>query len=192
MIILWYYIAMTYLILHGVQGTAGDHWENWLNDELTKAGHTVLMPQLPDSDHPDRKIWLKTVKEILAKVDVNQLVIVGHSLGVVTALDFIEQSQQKVRGLVSVSGFYRDYGAELNSYFLAEKTVDIKKVRKNLGKAVTFYGDNDPYVPQFELKLLAEGLGVKPIAVAKGGHLNTDAGFTSFPQLLQEVKKCGN
>lgn len=180
---------MTYLILHGIMGHAGDHWEKWLNSELTKRGNVVLMPQLPDPDHPDRKTWLAKVKEILSGVDLDKLVIVGHSLGVVTALDFIEQANQKVNGLVSVSGFYRDYRLELNSFFMTERKLDMKKVKANLKKAVAFYSDNDPYVPQTELKSLADELDAKPVIIPNGGHLNAETGYTTFPKLLEIALK---
>jgi predicted alpha/beta hydrolase family esterase len=96
---------MTILILHAIGGTAGDHWEQWLNNELTRIGHTVIMPNLPHAEHPDRFEWLKTIKGYLKDIDINKLVIFGHSLGVTSALDFIEQTSGNVKGLVSVSGF---------------------------------------------------------------------------------------
>lgn len=178
---------MTILILHGIQGYAGIHWQKWLNDQLTAKGHRVLMSNLPNAEHPDRSQWLQTVKKIVADCDLSDLVIVGHSLGVVTALDFIEQASVSIKALVSVSGFSKDYNAELNSYFLKEKDINFEKARKNLKKAVVIYGDNDPYVPQEILKLLADKLNVKPTIIKNGGHLNTDAGFATFPELLKII-----
>jgi len=177
---------MTILILHGIGGRAGIHWEGWLASKLKKIEHHVIMPTLPNAERPDRKVWLGLVRELLKGVDTSDLVIVGHSLGVVNALDFIEQAP--VRTLVSVSGFVADYGAEMNGYFLKEKPIDFDKVNKNLGKAFVIYGDNDPYVPQAALKALADGLKVKPEIIANGGHLNTNAGYTVFPRLLEVIK----
>jgi len=147
------------------------------------------MPQLSETNHPDRQQWLKEVQQALVGVDPAHLVIVGHSLGVTTALDFLEQSQDEVHGLVSVSGFAMDYGLELNSYFLREKDIDLEVVKQHLDAAVVLYGDNDPYVTQEALRQLADGLGVEPIVIAKGGHLNTEAGFTTFPRLLEAVRQ---
>jgi len=175
---------MTVLILHGIQGYAGIHWQKWLNDQLTAEGHKVMMPNLPNAEHPDRSEWLQAVKGVIANCDLSELVIVGHSLSVVTALDFIEQSPASIKALISVSGFSKDYNAELNSYFLKEKEINFEKAKKNLKKAIVIYGDNDPYVPQEILKLLADKLKVKPIIIKNGGHLNTDAGFTTLPVLL--------
>lgn len=179
---------MTVLILHGIGGYAGIHWQQWLHDELVKKGYDVLMPELPNSEKPDRGEWLETVKKLVSKIDLFELIIVGHSLGVVTALDFIEQSKKPIKVLISVSGFAKDLGAEINSYFMKVKEIDFEKVKKNLEKSYVLYGDNDPYVPQKELKLLADNLGAEPIIFPNGGHLNTDAGYTKFPKLLEIVE----
>jgi predicted alpha/beta hydrolase family esterase len=114
-----------------------------------------------------------------------ELTIVGHSLGVTAALDFIEQAQETIKKLVSVSGFAIDYGAELNGYYLREKTIDFAKVRANLKAAAVFYADDDPYVTQHALQQLADLLHVEPTIIHEGGHLNSERGYTTFPAVLQ-------
>lgn len=183
---------MTVLILHAIGSHAGAHWEQWLHDELTSQGHTVFMPQLPEAEHPNRATWLATVQNLVQDISTNELVLVGHSLGVVTALDFIEHSPTDVRALVSVAGFGVDYGAELNSYFMRERVIDFTKVRQKVGKSFVFYGDNDPYVPQEVLADLAAKLDVAPTAIHNGRHLNTDAGYTTFPELLATFQAIEN
>src|SRR4030042_6591473 len=106
---------------------------------------------------------------LTSDINFSDLIIIGHSLGVTTALDLIEKDRKKIKTLISVSGFAKDYGAELNSYFLKKKEIDLKKVKGLLGNAYVIYGDNDPYIPQNVLKRLADGLGVEPIIVKKGG-----------------------
>lgn len=180
---------MTVLILHAIGSHAGAHWEQWLHDQLVERGHTVLIPNLPDANHRNRQAWLETAQQLVAHIPTSELVLVGHSLGVVTALDFIEHSPTDVKALVAVAGFGRDYGLELNSYFMRERTIDFTKVRQQVEKSFVFYGDNDPYVPQEVLADLAAKLDVAPIIVHNGGHLNTEAGFTEFPALLEVFQK---
>lgn len=177
---------MKILILHGIGGQAGIHWQKWFHDQLVEGGNEVIMPDLPDSRKPDRKKWLKAAEESIKDVDLKNLVIVGHSLGVTTALDLIEN--MSVKALISVSGFSDDYGAELNSYFLGEKKMDLEKVKRNLDQAFIIFGDDDPYVPQKYLESLADELGVDPEIIPRGGHLNTDSGFTNFPRLLEIIQ----
>ena len=178
---------MDVLILHGIGGHPGIHWQQWLHDELARRSRRVAMPELPEAERPDRHEWLTTALNITKPTNSGELTIVAHSLGVVTALDFIEQSPTPVRRLVSVSGFATDYGAELNSYFMSEKTIDFTAVRARLGSATVFYGDNDPYVAAEALAHLADELRVDPHVIPGGGHLNTEAGYERFPALLEAV-----
>jgi predicted alpha/beta hydrolase family esterase len=176
---------MKVLILHGILGKAGENWGQWLSDSLLKQSYEVIMPNLPKPDHPNRQEWLDSIKSVMP--DTSDLIIVAHSLGVTSALDFIEQLDSPIVGLVSVSGFAEDYGFELNSYFLEQKIIDFNKVNANLERAVVFYGDNDPYVTQKALALLARDLKVKPTIIKNGGHLNSSAGYTKFPALLESI-----
>lgn len=178
---------MTIAILHGLDGHAGMHWQQWLHDELVRLGYTVIMPTLPDSHHPSRTMWLDTLENLVKDTPREDLILVGHSLGVTTALDFIEKQKGDVRALVSASGLGKDYGAELNSYFMREREIDFVKVRQQVAKSFVFYGDDDPYVPQEILADLAVKLDVAPTIIPHGGHLNTDAGFATFPEILEVI-----
>jgi hypothetical protein len=179
---------MNILILHGIGGKAGIHWQQWLHDELVKAGHNVAMPTLPDAEHPDRKTWLDEIKGYMSNLSSKDTVIIGHSLGVPSALDYIEQADEPIKAFISVSGFSYPLNAELNDYFMKEKVLDFAKINNKIGKAYALYGDNDPYVSQKALKDLADELGVEPTVFHNGGHLNTDAGYTEFPELLDIIK----
>lgn len=177
---------MTILILHGIQSSAGKHWMQWLHDELEKVGHTVLMPSLPSADHPDRGEWLGEIRNLLDTIDPEEDVcIVGHSLGVTSALDYCETTHREIKALVSVSGFAKAFGAELNEYFLMEKTIDMNKVKEHCENFFVMFGDDDPYVPQEVLQQLAQDLNVTPIVVPHGGHLNTATGFLTLPEVLE-------
>lgn len=177
---------MNVLILHGIMGKAGENWGQWLHDELSKKGYTVQMPTLPQANHPDRREWLRTITNLMATFS-GDTIIVAHSLGVTSALDYLEATTHPLKGLISISGFADDYGLELNSYFLAKKPIDFAKVHKNLEQAFVFFGDNDPYVPQASLQALANELSVTPVIIPNGGHLNAAAGFTRFPQVLDVI-----
>lgn len=179
---------MAVLILHGINGHAGIHWQQWLQKDLAKRGYSVIMPDLPDPDKPDRKKWLKTIRKSVKNIDHKDLVIVGHSLGVVSALDYLEKTKEPIRALLSISGFSQNYGSGLNSSFLKEKDINFKKVKTKVGESFVIYGDNDPFVPQDKLEDLAKNLDVEPFIIAKAGHLNSDSGYTEFPMLVRIIE----
>ena len=49
------------------------------------------------------------------------------------------------------------------------------------------YGDNDPYIPQDVLKKFAKSINAKEVIIHNGGHLNEEAGYNSFPEILKEI-----
>jgi predicted alpha/beta hydrolase family esterase len=68
--------------------------------------------------------------------------------------------------------------------------VNWEKVRKNCEKFVCFAGNDDPYTPQDILKDFANKVGAEEfIIIPNGGHLNAEFGYTSFPQLLEKIKR---
>jgi len=92
-----------------------------------------------------------------------------------------------------VSGF-TDYVDELEPYHTVhprffDKDFDWEKLKKNCSKIICFVGDNDPYLPQDVLKRFSElCLAKKFILISKGGHLNSESGYTTFPLLLETIK----
>lgn len=178
---------VTVLILHGLSGHAGIHWMQWLHDQLVEKGYQVIMPTFPDSHHPDRHKNLEIVCQLLSKVDPAQLVIVAHSLGVSTALDYIEQSKGQVLGLVSVAGFAFDHGSPFTGYFMRSKTLDFSKVNAGLKNKFVIFAPDDPYVGQKALRQLADALQTEPIIIPKGGHFISSSGYSRFPRLLDLI-----
>jgi len=175
------------IILHGILGFSG--WHESVKKELELRGYTVYADLLPHPDHPSRKEWIKKGLNILNKIpDKENVIIIGHSLGATLALDLLELIDKQIMLFISVSGFFEDYNAELNSYYLKEKTINFKKVISNAKKRIVIYGDNDKFVPQSNLKRLAEKLRPQEtIIVHGGGHLSKSNGFTEFPLLLDLV-----
>ena len=61
---------------------------------------------------------------------------------------------------------------------------------ENWTKIICFAGDNDPYLPQDVLQRFSTLCGAKEfIIIPNGGHLNAESGYTTFPLLLETIKK---
>ena len=100
---------MNYLIIHGIQGRAGKHWQQWLHDQLSSKQHNVIMETYPNPDHPDRSQWLATAQASISNIPPEDLMIVTHSLGAVTALDLIEDMTSNILSLIHISEPTRPY-----------------------------------------------------------------------------------
>lgn len=179
---------MSVLILHGVLGHAGKHWMGWLSENLTKLHFNVIMPTLPNSNKPQVDEWREVILSLIKDENLKDLIIVGHSLGVPASLEIIQNFEIPIKALISCAGFYEDYGSVVNTEYMQNCHINIKKAKEKIEKAFVLKSDNDPYVPQKILNNLASGLEVEPIVLKHGGHFNTEAGYTTFSEVLEIVK----
>ena len=172
-------------IIHGWEATPQDNWFPWLKRELTKLGFKVKVPAMPNTNKPKLNQWLTHLKKVIGSLNENTYLI-GHSLGVITILRYLESlpAKQKIGGTVLVAGFSTPIGYdELNNFF--EKPLDCQKVKMHINKIVAINSDNDPCVPLGQGKILEEKLGAKLIIMKQAGHLNMSDGFGELPIVLE-------
>jgi predicted alpha/beta hydrolase family esterase len=205
---------MQYLILHGTFGSAQGNWFPWLKDQLEAFDHKVIIPQFPIEDYDlmsktgesyvcqqqNLQNWLKYFTEnVLPQIKKSdeELCIVAHSLAPVFVLHLIRKFGLKVKLAIFVSPFLSlhiqgdwQYNKINKDFFTA--AFDFEDLRSHIGTAIVFYGDNDPYVPMATALEFANKLGAQVISVHDGGHLNAEFGYTSFPQVLEEIIKVEN
>lgn len=134
------------IIVHCWEGYPEYCWYPHVKNELQNKGFEVNVSLFPETNHPQLNQWLPKLKEIVGKPNEN-IFLVGHSIGAVTILRYLEsmQEQEKIGGVVLVAGFTDDLGyVELSNFF--NKPLDFEKIKKHTKKIVAIHSDNDPYV----------------------------------------------
>lgn len=94
-----------------------------------------------------------------------------------------KQQKQIKKFLVEEFGIDKDYDAVNESMFF-DNLSDIKNYCSDI---VCFYSDNDPYVKYEKEKEFADTITENQIMIFKGGHLNSESGYTKFPDLLKLI-----
>lgn len=177
------------VILHGTKGSPEGNWFLWLKKKLEERGVKCFVPRLPTPDGQTKENWCAALRE-QAPIFGLDTVLVGHSCGATFMLHILEVVQEPVMKSIFVSGFIDKLGMqeydELNSTFV-EHEFDWEKIKANAGKIKVLYGDGDPYVPYDAAVRLAKNLGVELTVVKNGGHLNSEAGYSEFEELLRLV-----
>src|SRR5437763_10109289 len=82
---------MSFLILHGWQGSGPRHWQSWLATRLRERGERVSYPQLPEPDAPRLDRWLDALEQALAR-EPGGLAVLCHSLACVLWLQHAHRS----------------------------------------------------------------------------------------------------
>lgn len=182
----------TVLILHGIGSDSNYAWLGWLKEKLVNEHiFNVVAPNLPNTDSPDRFEWLAEIQTAVKGINPQDLIIVGHSMGVPAGLDLVETLSTSIAGLISVSGFLQG-NYEPNRHYMGQKTIDINNTKSKIGQMFVIYGDNDPYVPQEQLKELVNNYKdiLKNVSVYKGGgHISRASGFMELPEVYEILMK---
>jgi len=103
----------------------------------------------------------------------------------------IERVVEPVAGLFLAAGFVGalglpDYDTINHSFFGAP--FDWPGIRERKGRVFRCWaGENDPYVPLSRSQDIATCLEAPLEIVSGGGHLNSETGFTTFPQMRDAI-----
>jgi uncharacterized protein len=177
------------IIIHGSYGTPEENWFPWLSQEMEQKGFTTIRPKLPTPENQNLKEWIKEFKNQVGELSPNTI-LVGHSLAPAFILNVLQTELVSVYATVLVSPFIRKLGLpdfdKVNESFI-RGPFNWEKIKENAGKIITFGGDDDPYVPIEAMIEVSSFLGTKLILINKGGHLNTSAGYSSFPLLRDKI-----
>lgn len=178
------------IIVHGTLGAPTGNWFPWLQSQLEKENIEVACPKLPTPDGQNFTSW----KDVFAREldrPKDEIVLVGHSIGASFVIRMAEETTTTYRALFPVCPFDKTLGIEgydaLNASFV-EHSFDWDKIRKGALHKCCFAGDNDPYVPLSTAEEVAKAMAAEFIVIANGGHLNTESGYTDFPQLLSHMR----
>ena len=180
---------MNIIIIHRWGGSPQDDWYPWLKQQLEKQGHEVIIPEMPDTNYPKINEWVHVLENL--EID-NNTILIGHSIGCLTILHYLEKANTKVKACFFVAGWFNlkpleDEESEEIAKPWVETPMDFDKIRKNCTKFLALFSDNDPYVPVEEAKLFEQRLGAKTIVEHSKGHYNEAEEPTVLNALLSLI-----
>ncbi len=185
---------MKVIIAHGSFGKPHENWIPWLEEALDTKGIEYLTPTFPTPNHQNYSDW-KRVLDLYKDFGCfgKDAIFIGHSCGAIFLARYIVEQGIHCKAYISVAGYNEFMSGDaimdgLNgSFYLPEE--ELAKLSNYAKKRVSFYSDNDPYIPQEKLSGFATTIGAEAIVLENGGHINKSAGFTTFEKLLEVVGK---
>lgn len=176
-----------FVIVHGYTASPEKNWFPWLKSELEALGAFVCVPTMPDPLSPNPVKWQQKLQSLPFDIDENTIFI-GHSLGCVTALQFISSQKQSVAGYILVSGFDTEQQTipELRSH--TANPLNYGSLIDIADKRISVISTNDEIVSPQSSKALAEALKTQIIVEENAGHFLDREGYTTFPTLLGVIK----
>jgi hypothetical protein len=156
-------------------------------EALRQEGRQVLYPQLPDPDHPSLESWSELVREELVQLGTDERVVIAHSLAVSVWLNLVPflSEDEKVDRVLLVSPpspeVLRKY-PEVAAF--GEVPLDVKAVKSAAKSTRLVYSDDDPFCPE-GAHVTFGALALDFDVVPGGQHLNPDAGYGTWPSILE-------
>lgn len=179
------------IIVHGAYGHPFENWFNWMKTELESLGIECFVPQLPTPDGQELKNWLHVFNSTVSPMITHDTILIGHSLGSAFLLRWLEQANQSVFSTILVGPFIGAVGIQkfdkINESFF-ENGFDWHSIINKSKQFFCYHGSNNPYISRSNFNFIANNLQARKITISQGGHLNEAAGFSSFPQLLIQLK----
>lgn len=180
------------IIIHCWGGRSNYAWYPWLKAELEKRGYQVTVPDMPNTDEPKLIEWLPKLEEIISEPD-DELLLIGHSLGTVTILRYLEAlpEGERVGRAIFVAGFTDQLGfKELENFF--ENRLNYRKIKfKSKNGFVVIQSDDDPFVSgQYGARLQEEldaKLVIKHGAKHMSGAIDSEGACGELPEVLSNL-----
>ena len=180
------------IIVHRWSGSPAADWYPWLKSELEKKGFEVLVPEMPDPDHPRIDTWVPFLADVVGKPN-KETYLVGHSVGCQTILRFLEKAKGEVGGCLFVGGWLPLKNLTADEKSVAkqwlETPINFDRVRKTTKNFTAIFSDNDPYVPLENAELFKNNLGARTVIEKQLGHFTEEEGVTELPVALNELLK---
>lgn len=186
----------TALILHGASGNSGENWFPWLKSQLEAFGYEVVVPDLPDSSHPDLSAWLKALEPYATKLN-GQSIIVAHSLGAPTAAHFILRHRLNIGRLLFVAPTFIDMDwDDFEQRFdwpsapgikaISTESFDEAALLKSVGQLTVIASDDDPYIPYERLQKYIQSKlpSAAFIGLLGHGHFSDETDIKELPEAI--------
>ncbi len=182
------------VIIHGSYGFPERNWFPWLKNEIENLGHKAIVPRFPTPEGQNFENWKRILLQEAGPLDASTILI-GHSVGAGFILSLLDDAESMplgpVRAAFLIAGFTGTLGLpdydEINATFVG-RSFDWPRIKEHCDEFFVINGDDDPYVPLEKGRQIADLLSVTHELITGGGHLNQDAGFTTFPQLMDKVR----
>ncbi len=175
---------MRVILIHGYKANPEMNFHPWLRDELHAAGFEVLAPALPFSGEPDLAVWLKAMEEQVGRLEPDDIIL-GHSLGGVMALRYLEAAEMTgtPRAVILVAAPWNLKRNAMQSFFTHELDADVLMWKAN--DFIIVHSTDDELIPFEHAQKYRDMLRGKLIEREGEDHFMGE----KYPVLLAIIKR---
>jgi predicted alpha/beta hydrolase family esterase len=175
---------MRVILIHGYKSSPAGNFFPWLERELRSRGFDVVVPALPDPEHPDRDAWTSALVDACAPLTENDIIL-GHSLGGAAVLCMLEacEARSTPRGAILVATPWMIKDERFRAFFMSE--LDFEVLMWRASKFVVIHAENDVIVPIEHAKRYAGALHASLVTSPRGEHFQGE----EYPVFLETMMR---
>lgn len=166
----------TVIIVPGLGDSGPEHWQTlW---ERTHPSYRRVRQR--DWNHPNAREWVDTLDREIRRAPSPAL-LVGHSLGCATIVEWAQRYWDDVRGALLVAPADTDHHSFFNAVPLQPLPFP----------SILVASENDPYLELERARWFARHWGSHLVNLGPAGHINVESGFGPWAageKLLEELR----
>ncbi|OGI71902.1 hypothetical protein A3J61_00585 [Candidatus Nomurabacteria bacterium RIFCSPHIGHO2_02_FULL_38_15] len=184
-------------VIHRWSGGPEDDWRPWLKGELEAKGYEVVVPEMPETEHPQIGKWVAKIAEVVGMPDENTY-FVGHSIGCQTIMRYLQTLPEatKIAGAIFVAGWFNLTGLEEEGQEIVDiaqpwlkTSIDFERIKQICPDIKVLLSSNEPFGCIDENKNIFEKeLNAQVIILPNKGHFTEDDGVLKLPEVLEFFK----
>ena len=175
----------TVFLIHGYTASPEANWFPWLQQMLNKQDQKITLLPMPDANHPHPDAWDAMCEKSIAGND--GITLIGHSLGCIQTLRFLQKSNIRNVNLILVSGFDEPLLTLPQLDAFTREPVNYANILPKINQAVVISAIDDDIVPYLYSETLARHLKCKFILMPAGKHFISRDGTYTLPVVYQEL-----
>lgn len=170
-----------YFIVPGLGNSGPEHWQTYFE---TKGDNFIRINQ-QEWDAPNCVDWIETIDTALANVDLNTVVLIGHSLACTSIAHWAKRYGKKIKGALLVA----PSDVDVPGYNFPTTGFSPIPSDKILFKTIVVASTNDEWVTLERAQYFANNWGSEFVNIGEAGHINAAAGFGKWNEGLTLLEK---
>jgi uncharacterized protein len=172
-----------YFIIPGLGNSGDDHWQT----HFEKSGSNFIRIEQTDWYAPFCEDWIASVDKAISGFDLSTVVLIGHSLGCLTIIQWAIKYKRIIKGALLVG----PSDLESTKYtFPISGFTPIPQNKINF-KTIIVASADDPWVSIERAQYFAQNWGSEFINIGNAGHINTASGYGIWKKGLEFLRFLG-
>lgn len=171
-----------YFNIPGLRNSGLDHWQTLWEKQYP---NDFIRIEQDNWEEPDCEAWTNRLEEVLSHHDLSEVILIGHSVGCATIVNWYRRFQHRIKGalLVAPSDVERgDYPTYISGFIPLH-------LERLPFPSIVVASTNDPVVDFERAEYFAQIWGSELYEIENGGHLEGRIGDDNWSHGIELLQK---